>query len=115
MSSVQKYFRFSMGTLCGIPGVEMKGEREDWERLLNKTQELQTLLAPIMTELGLGSWFRQTATLAIKLLDTYDGQPDTEWWSHILSWTERNGSGFRSSWDGWMIDFLRAENQPSSP
>ena len=31
-----------------------------------------------------------------------------EWWSHILSWNERYGSGEREWWSGWIIDFLRA-------
>ena len=34
--------------------------------------------------------------------------PDVEWWSHVLSWNETYGSGARSWWSGWMIDFLMA-------
>ena len=44
MSSMQKYFSFHCGTSCGIPGVEMQGTREDWEQLLNKTEQLECLL-----------------------------------------------------------------------
>ena len=36
------------------------------------------------------------------------GNPDVEWWSHVLSWNETYGSGARSWWSGWMIDFLMA-------
>ena len=38
-----------------------------------------------------------------KLLDTFEGNPDVEWWSHILSWNGRYGSVERNSWSGWMI------------
>ena len=31
MSSVQKYFDFTMMCGCGIPGVEMKGTLQDWD------------------------------------------------------------------------------------
>eukprot|EP00092_Neocalanus_flemingeri_P053666 GFUD01063136.1.p1 GENE.GFUD01063136.1~~GFUD01063136.1.p1 ORF type:complete len:132 (+),score=33.95 GFUD01063136.1:23-397(+) len=41
-----------------------------------------------------------------KLVDK--GIPDKEWWGHILSWNIRHGSGARSWWPGWMIDFLMA-------
>ena len=56
MASLQKYFDYSFGTECGIPGVEMTGSEEDWIRLSEKTKKLETLLVPIMDEIGLGKW-----------------------------------------------------------
>ena len=56
MASLQKYFDYSFGTCCGIPGVEMTGSEEDWIRLAEKTKKLETLLMPIMDEIGLGTW-----------------------------------------------------------
>ena len=56
MASLQKYFDYSFGTCCGIPGVEMTGSEEDWIRLAEKTKKLETLLIPIMDEIGLGEW-----------------------------------------------------------
>ena len=62
MASLQKYFDYGFGTKCGIPGVEMTGSEEDWIRLAEKTKKLETLLTPIMDEIGLGKWsvFRST-------------------------------------------------------
>ena len=56
MASLQKYFDYSFGTCCGIPGVKMTGSGEDWIRLSEKTKKLETLLMPIMDEIGLGNW-----------------------------------------------------------
>ena len=56
MASLQKYFDYSFGTLCGIPGVEMTGSEDDWTRLAEKTKNLEALLMPIMEEIGLGKW-----------------------------------------------------------
>jgi len=108
MASLQKYFDYSFGTCCGIPGVEMTGSEEDWIQLTEKTKKLETLLMPIMDEIGLGNWFAGTHCTLAKLLDTYRSNPDVEWWSHVLSWNETYGSGARSWWTGWMIDFLMA-------
>ena len=47
MSSVQKYFDFCMTTLCGIPGVEMKGTLQDWQKLITKTKVIVYSLGPI--------------------------------------------------------------------
>ena len=108
MASLQKYFDYSFGTCCGIPGVEMSGTEEDWQRLVEKTKSLETLLQPVMEDVGLGTWFTTTLETLNKLLDTYRSKPDKEWWGHVLSWNETHGSGARSWWSGWMIDFLMA-------
>jgi len=108
MSSLQKYFSYSSGTLCGIPGVDMKGTKEDWEKLIEKTEALEKILSTVMEDVELGDWFRSTKQILSKLLDTFHGNPDKEWWGHILSWNQTYGSGSRSWWDGWMIDFLKA-------
>ena len=108
MSSLQKYFDFCCSTCCGIPGVEMEGTKEDWQKLIDKTENLEKMLGPIMDEIRLGKWFDTTKAILRKLLETFEGNPDVEWWSHILSWNETYGSGAREWWSGWMIDFLMA-------
>jgi len=130
MSSLQKYFDYGMcTTLCGIPGVDMKGTLSDWESLVAKTENLMTMLEPILNDLSpddqgfrrsgsdLKYWFQSTLSILNKLLDTYKGNPDKEWWSHILSWNRSGyGSGSRSWWDGWIIDFLgKCAQEVSSP
>ena len=88
----------------------MLGEVKDWERLVQKTSKLEEMLQPVMKEIGLGKWFSSTLTTLGKLVDTYKGNPDKKWWSHILDWNVEYGSGGDSTswWSGWMIDFLMA-------
>jgi len=40
-----------------------------------------------------------------ELLSTYQGRPDKEWWSHVISYQNRFGSGERG-FRGWITDFL---------
>jgi len=108
MSSVQKNFSYCMGTKCGIPGVEMRGTEQDWIKIITKTKSLQKLLLPILKTIGLEKWFRKTISMLHKLLGTFQRNPNTEWWSHILSFNRTYGSGAREWWSGWMIDFLNA-------
>jgi hypothetical protein len=108
MSSLQKYFSYCCDTRCGIPGVEMKGTLQDWTQLFTKTKNLEKLLLPIMKEIGLNEWFSSTLDTLTKLKNTFEGNPDKEWWGHILSWNQRFGSGERKWWSGWIIDFLMA-------
>ena len=109
MASVKKYFDYVAATRCGIPGVEMSGSVEDWEKLVTKFEGLRKLLDPIVEDLELPVWFSKTKMILDKLLETYNGVPDKEWWSHILSHNIGNGSGQRYWWTGWMAEFLRPD------
>ena len=114
MSSVQEFFQFHMRLGCGIPGVEMAGNEEDWKNLLSKAKKLRSLLKPIENELGLkDSWWGVVDKVFKNLLQTYRGKPDKAWWSHILTYKEANGSGLSRSisrtppgYSGWIAEFL---------
>ncbi|CAL4068144.1 unnamed protein product, partial [Meganyctiphanes norvegica] len=96
----------------GIPGVEMKGTQTDWYNLLDKINRLQSLLTPINKYLHLTPWFKNATKVFNNLYETYKGNPNAEWWSNILSWTERHGSGQHSYFSGWFPDFFGAKNEP---
>jgi len=116
MASVQKYFEYGMfTTLCGIPGVEMLGTIEDWQKLVDKLDKLEDLLGPIMNDLGMAEWFGKAKAVLSNLLDTKRGNPDTDWWGHILSWNEIYGSGARRWWSGWFPEFLMVGGDMSNP
>lgn len=36
MGAMQKYFSYGMALMCGIPSVTLLGEREDWEKILDR-------------------------------------------------------------------------------
>ena len=52
----------------------MKGTLEDWNDLLTKTEDLKTMLAPVMDELLLEDWFKSTLNTLTKLIDTFKGK-----------------------------------------
>ena len=106
MYSVQKYFGFKVKSMCGIPAVEMLGTEDDWSKLQSKLKVLRTLLQPIENDLGLLSeWWDLVEKVFRELLSTYQGRPDKEWWSHIISYQNRFGSG-EEGYRGWITDFL---------
>ena len=93
--------------------VEMLGSLEDWEKLAQKFKNLSELLQPIKADIGLdGTWWQTASDVFRKLLDTYNGNPDKEWWKKIVvdeSYDQFVVCGFSPEvgFSGWfMTDFL---------
>lgn len=106
MSSLQEFFEFKCMLLCGIPSVEMIGSEEDWLKLQSKLKVLRTLLEPVENDIGLtAEWWSLVENAFCKLLATYRGEPDKDWWSRIVTKTPF-GSGGQCSFGGWIIRFM---------
>lgn len=116
MSSLQHYFEYTMMMMCGIPAIEMLGSESDWQKLISDLQALKAILQPIMDDLGLTEkWWSLTEDIFTKLLETYHGKPDKEWWSHIITYNAPYGSGFHEREDlppdysGWIVELLEGK------
>ena len=94
MYSVNQYFVFRMRLGCGIPAMEMLGSEEDWMKLSSKLKVLRTLLEPIENDLNLSrEWWDLVQKVFWNLQATYRGNPDEDWWSHIMSYQQAYSSG----------------------
>ncbi len=107
MTSMQEFFEFKMCIMCGIPSVEMLGQEEDWKKLVDKFKMLKAMMEPISDDLKLTKWWDTAEGVLLKLVDTYNGNPDKDWWSRIIDIKKGYGSGPRQTWNGWFVnDFL---------
>ena len=104
MSSLQEYFNFSMTSMCGIKGIEMLGKLEDWQHLIEKIDELKKLLFPLEEELNISGWLRHVRKVYVKLVETFRGNPDKDWWSRIVSKVAWESG--KKDYEGWIIQFL---------
>ena len=41
MGTLQKYFSYTFGIVCGIPSVKLLGTVEDWEKMLRRVEKLK--------------------------------------------------------------------------
>ena len=53
---------------------------------------LGQILFPIWNEIGLSTWWMKIDNITNQLLQTYQGNPNKDWWSRIIT-KERFGSG----------------------
>jgi len=106
MKSMKEYFEFKMFLRCGIPAIEMKGTQEDWKKLGANIKGLRKTLQPIHDAINLKqTWWNKIETIANKLMDTFNDNPDKDWWSKIV--TERSFGSGAPELKGWfMVDFL---------
>jgi len=50
MASMQEFFSYEMGLVgCGIKGLEMLGTQQDWDKLLQKLQQVKEQLGHILS------------------------------------------------------------------
>ena len=90
----------------------MVGTEDDWKKLQDKTRSLEMISLPIMSELK--RWFQSCHDILNNLLLTFQNRPDNEWWSHILSWNETNGSGNNDLYQYWHRFPLFYAEQPQT-
>ncbi|THU85889.1 hypothetical protein K435DRAFT_763829 [Dendrothele bispora CBS 962.96] len=100
MSTMKKYFSYTMELRCGIPKVTLEGEKADWEHLLARVEKLKgfgeeptlwyNLLRPILTRF-------------IRAFDDPSGQENLDFWNKVA---HRGSMGSGPSYlSGWITAF----------
>ncbi|THU86503.1 hypothetical protein K435DRAFT_683495 [Dendrothele bispora CBS 962.96] len=100
MSTMKKYFSYSLMLSCGIPKVTLEGEKADWEDLLARIEKLKefeeeptlwyNLLHPILTRF-------------VRAFDDPNGQENIDFWNKVAHY-DSMGSG-PTYLSGWITAF----------
>lgn len=69
-----------------IPSMYLVGTHQDWCLLSKNSMKVKEILEPIHGELGLTEeWWNTVKQIFENFLRAYDGKPDLEWWSRIIT------------------------------
>jgi hypothetical protein len=79
LDMLKEYFSFMCYSACGIPKVTLEGTLEDWIKLQEKVVQLRQL------DLDMDFWLDRLDPVVWKLVETYKGNVDEEFWSKIIS------------------------------
>ncbi|GES76050.1 DUF4419 domain-containing protein [Rhizophagus clarus] len=101
--TVKAYFSYKMYFLCGIPKITLEGTLEDWVNLQEKVNKLRQL------NLDMDFWLDKLDPVIWKLIETYKGEIDEEFWTKIIS-LNYFGSGGDFAINGWMTAFFPYRN-----
>lgn len=106
MNSFKKYFSYGrMIMCCGINNVYFEGVRDDWVKLIKKTENL----TQYDVDTKLTKYVQCILTILRKFLDTWDGNVDINFWNRIMATEEKRiGSGgqTQTTIEGWILHFF---------
>jgi len=104
MDCYSPYFEYIMRCVCGIPSVTLTGSPEDWQRILDRVEVLETY--------DLTWWVSRLRPILDQLLMTSRNQPDRDFWQAIYKPKSTYGD---VSVTGWIADlFPYLGDEPST-
>lgn len=106
MSSVKAFFDYSVIYLsCGIPNITIEGTTDDWEKVLNKTQQLR--------KYDLDWWVDDLVPILNEFINASKGNVNKVFWRNIVKKDRpEKFVGGGCSWDrpteldGWFLKFM---------
>jgi hypothetical protein len=100
MSTLQKYFTYGCRITCGLPSVNLLGEKSDWEQILSKIERLSTFGDEPTQWLTL---LRPVIRHFVASFDEPEGEEVKNFWQKIVHYSG-GGSG-RTYLSGWITAF----------
>ena len=110
METMKSYFDYVVHYLaCGIPSVTLTGTPQDWQKVLEKTQQLE--------KYGIGQWTKSLVPILTEFVKASEGKPNQAFWKKMVKKgcvdkLAGGGCDFRTptALDGWILKFFPDEN-----
>ena len=110
METMKSYFDYVVHYLaCGIPSVTLTGTPQDWQKVLEKTQQLE--------KYGISRWTKSLVPILTEFVKASEGKPNQAFWQNMVkkgSVDKLTGGGCTpgqpTELDGWILKFFPDEN-----
>ena len=110
METMKSYFDYVVHYIaCGIPSVTLTGTPQDWQKVLEKTQQLE--------KYAVGPWTKSLVPILTEFVKASEGKADQAFWQgmvkkHRVDKLAGGGCDFRkpTKLDGWILKFFPDEN-----
>jgi hypothetical protein len=100
MDVFERYFRYVLYCICGIPTVTLEGTPADWQRLADKAAHLDRF--------DLGWWLEHLLPICNQFVRASRGDVDPEHWQAICKLREEYGGDIINGWVAKLFPYLRA-------
>jgi len=106
MNTFKKYFSYGrIICSCGINNIYFEGIREDWVKLIAKTENL----AKYDVDTELTKYIENILPILKQFLNTWDNIVDVDFWNKIMTTEEKrigSGSDIETKIEGWILNFF---------
>lgn len=101
LAGMQRFFSYSVSSLCGIPSIVLEGTPDDWANIVERVDALG--------DLGLGEWARVLRPVMQKIHASSLGEIDRDFWQRILKPVYMSGGEEVAGWINVLFPFLGDE------
>ena len=110
METMKSYFDYVVHYIaCGIPTITLTGTPQDWQKVVEKTQQLE--------KYGVGDWTKNLIPILTEFVNASEGKPNQAFWQKMVKKHRPNklqgggcSSGHPTELDGWILKFFPDEN-----
>jgi len=95
MDTFSSYFKYAMTCVCGIPRITLAGSSEDWQRIRDRVEVLDTY--------ELGWWVSKLRPMLDEFIAASEGRPDPEFWKSIYKPKKAYATEAAT---GWITDLF---------
>ena len=99
MDVFEKYFRYVLVAVCGIPEITLRGTQRDWERLAEKIDALEAF--------DVSWWLDHLKPLAAHFVRASKGDVDVAHWRNICKLEEAYGGHIINGWIAKLFPYIR--------
>lgn len=111
METVKTYFDYVIHYMgCGIPSITLMGTPQDWQKVLEKTKQLE--------KYGMGDWIKSLKPILTEFIKASEGKPNQAFWQDMVK--KENPDKLVGNkvcdlrkptvLDGWMLKLFPDEN-----
>lgn len=101
MSTMQRYFKYEVHSLCGIPEITLLGTTEDYRSIRRR--------AEAFTELDLAWWTKPLLPVLDQFIAASQGRVDREFWQSFYKLKSASGGPYASGWINTLFPYLNVE------
>jgi hypothetical protein len=99
MEAMKPYFEFIVLTpICGIPEITLQGTPDDWQKILDKTKQLE--------KYDLDWWTKELEPILEEFVKASKGEINKEFWINMFKYHSIEKYGASKSIDGWIVKFF---------
>lgn len=103
MDAYERYFRYQLVCICGIPEITVTGTPEDWRRMQERVEVLATY--------ELERWVSRLRPILREFVATAEGKPDPDFWKAIYKPQPVYGDRVATGWVADLFPYLRRSDR----